>query len=109
VETVKIQLERCRLAKDELAVLENAPKKSEKIKKEIHELKVLRSRCENLIMNLPHTVWRKYLLTRFIFCETYSKMAELFDVDERTCYRNVKKGIQALENMQKNKNRQEKS
>ena len=103
METIKKRLERCRLAKDELAVLEKLPKKSEKIKKEIHELKVLRSDCEKLIMNLPHTLWRRYLLARFVFGETYSKMAELFDVEERTCYRNVKKGLVALENMQKNK------
>ena len=86
--------------------MEKLPKKSEKIKKEIHELKALRSNCEKLIMNLPHTLWRKYLLVRFIFGETYSDIANMFDVDERTCYRNVKKGVQTLENII---NRQDKS
>ena len=85
--------------------MEKLPKKSEKIKKEIHELKVLRSDCEKLIMNLPHTLWRRYLLVRFIFGETYSDIANMFDVDERTCYRNVKKGVQTLENMHKQENK----
>ena len=101
---MKEWLEECRCAKGELKILKDLPCKSEKVKKEITKLERLRSDCEKLIMKLPHTVWRKYLLARFIFGETYSDIADMFDVDERTCYRNVKKGIQALENMTKNKN-----
>lgn len=94
---IKETLESYKNLKLELDMLSAIEHKTDDIYLQIKSIQEQRKTVLDIINMLPDPVLKAYLIARYINGLRHWEIAEAFDVDERTCYRNIKAGIEQLQ------------